>query len=101
MPMLPDGTEVPYPDDPGFGGDPFASAAEPEQLGFDERLSRIISDARAAIDEDGVDEQERLLFEQLTTLVQKIRATREKEHQAALGGGPATNFLRRAAGGSQ
>ena len=63
-------------------------------------FQKIIDAARAAVEEDGtVSAQERLLVEQITTLVAKLQAGREKEQQAALGGGPATQFLRRASGG--
>jgi hypothetical protein len=60
----------------------------------------VIDAARKAAESDGsVTEAERLIVEQITTLVQKIKAGREKEQQAALGGGPATQFLRRASAG--
>ena len=88
MPLLPDGTQLPYPDD------------QPED--FDSKLSTVKSLLVELAEDDGqVSEVERLEIEKILTMLQKFRADREKEHQAALGGGPATNFLRRAAGGVQ
>lgn len=81
-------------------GPPPAGPEQGEELSFEDRLARIVSDARAAVAEDGVDPDEELILEQLTSLVAKIKAKRAKEHQAALGGGPATNFLGRMLGGS-
>jgi hypothetical protein len=75
---------APAPDAGGGGGDPF---------------QEIIEAARRAVEADGtVDAQERLIIEQITTLVAKLQANREKQEQAALGGGPATQFLRRSSG---
>lgn len=59
----------------------------------------VLEAVRAAAQADGqVTAQESVLVEQVTTLIAKLRAGREKEQQAALGGGPATNYLRRASG---
>ena len=69
---------------PGQGSDPF---------------QRIIDAVRAAVEEDGtVSPAEMVIVEQITTLVAKLSAGRDKEQQAALGGGPATQFLARTFG---
>lgn len=115
MPLIPNGAPPPAggPDQQGLppelmallaggagagGPDPFDAELE-QQLAQDQgggdRLRSIIDIAREEISANGVTEKERLLLEKLTTTVQQIRAEREKEQQAALGGGPATNFLRR------
>lgn len=54
---------------------------------------------RAAVNAPDATDQERLLTEKMTSLGQQMLAGHEKEHQAALGGGPALNFLRRAVRG--
>ena len=56
----------------------------------------VMEAVRAAAQADGtVTAQETVIVEQITSLIAKLRAGREKEEQAALGGGPATNYLRR------
>lgn len=72
--------------------------AEPEAEDFGARVRAIIAEVRALAEEGGVTEAERLQVEQITTLVQKLAAGREKEDQALVGGGPATNALARAYG---
>ena len=72
--------------------------AQPDQ-GSDP-FQRIIDAVRAAVEEDGtVTPAEMVIVEQITTLVAKLSAGRDKEQQAALGGGPATQFLARTFGG--
>ena len=73
--------------------------AQQPQAGDSDPFQKIIDAARAAVEADGtVSAQERLIVEQITTLVAKLQAGREKEQQAALGGGPATQYLKRASG---
>lgn len=96
MPMIPGGGMSPYPETievPAEGGEPEAAQESP-----DEMISMALDMIRQALSADGLSEQERLTIEKVTTLLQQIPATREKEQQAALGGGPATNFLRRNSG---
>jgi uncharacterized membrane protein YebE (DUF533 family) len=84
--------------DPSMG----ASAPAPEAPAADveEVLSRFLSEIKAAAESDGqVSQNERLLIEKLTTIGQQFLANREKEDQAALGGGPATNSISRILGG--
>jgi uncharacterized membrane protein YebE (DUF533 family) len=82
---------------PGPQGPP---PQEPDTDDSGDPFQKIIDAARAAASSDGtVSKAEMLIVEQITTLVAKLQAGREKEQQAALGGGPATQFLRRASGG--
>lgn len=70
----------------------------PEEDG--DPFQKIIAAVRAAVEEDGtVSPSEMVIVEQITTLVAKLQAGRDKEQQAALGGGPATQFLARKFGG--
>jgi hypothetical protein len=80
---------------PGQAGD------QPDQPSgpVGDKIKQALTDLRAIITDPGVSEQERLLLEKCTSVLQQIRATHEKEQQAALGGSPATNFLRRQSGG--
>ena len=93
--MYPDTIQVP-------AGDPGQAAPEaaPEQASGspEDMIGEALEMIRQALSADGLSEQERLTIEKVTTLLQQIPATREKEQQAALGGGPATNFLRRQSG---
>ena len=84
---------MPYPDEM-MGGAPPEPPAD-----FEATVERLRGLLIELAENDGsVSEQERLSIEKMLTEVQKWRADREKERQAALGGGPATNFLRRASG---
>jgi hypothetical protein len=84
-----------YGNDPTMGGQP---APEPDD---EDPWQMVMEAVRAAVQADGqVTAQEELIAEQITTLIAKLRAGREKEEQAALGGGPATNYLRRASSGA-
>lgn len=103
MPMIPGQGMSPYPDTiqiPGDGGGQPAPEAAPEaQQSPDEMISMALDMIRQALSADGdLSEAERLTIEKVTTMLQQIPAGREKEQQAALGGGPATNFLRRNSG---
>lgn len=77
------------------------AAPPPEAPVADEDPWDLVKEAvMAAVQADGnVSRQEMVVVEQITTLIAKLQAGRDKEEQAALGGGPATNFLRRSAGG--
>jgi hypothetical protein len=54
---------------------------------------------QVALEDGTLTAEERLLIDAMATARAKFLAKREKEEQAALGGGPATNFLRRSVGG--
>jgi hypothetical protein len=83
-----------YGNDPTMGGQP-----APEPADDEDPWQMVMEAVRAAVQADGqVTAQEELIAEQITTLIAKLRAGREKEEQAALGGGPATQYLKRASG---
>lgn len=67
---------------------------------FDAAIDKVLADLRAAISAPDASPQDKLTVEKVTTLLQGIKAQHDKEQQAALGGGPATNYLRRATGGA-
>jgi hypothetical protein len=90
---MPDGSMMAGPP-MGVGAGPPAGNTPP----FTDRVRAIIEQVRALAEEGGVTEQERLQVEKITTLVQQLAAGREKEDQALVGGGPATNALARAYG---
>jgi hypothetical protein len=79
--------EIQIEDEPSPAGDPMGE------------VKAAIDRIRAAVSADGLDEDERLILEQITTLGQKLFTGRAKQEQAALGGGPATQFIKRAVGG--
>ena len=83
---------IPGPSGPdqGDAGD----KGDPEQ-----RIKDALDEIRSALSADGFSEQERLTLEKVTTLLQGLSASREKEQQAAMGASPAMNFLRRSSGG--
>jgi hypothetical protein len=55
---------------------------------------------KAFCERDGrLSPKESMSLSKIRLELDKIAAERAKEEQAALGGGPATNFLRRASGG--
>jgi hypothetical protein len=74
--------------DPAAGG-----SQDPEQ-----QIKDALDQIRQALSADGFTDQEKLTLEKVTTLLQGLSATRASEQQAALGGGPATNYIRRATG---
>lgn len=83
----------------GGGGGPPQQPPEP-QMSDEDKVAEIIRLAKELAMSDGtVTEQERLLFEKISMSARQFNVGREKEQQAALGGGPATNFLRRSSGG--
>lgn len=62
-------------------------------------VDEVVGLLRQALEQDGeFDADDRLLFEQVTTLIAKFQANRAKQQEAALGGGPATKYLRRSSG---
>lgn len=65
----------------------------------EQQIKAAIDQIRAAVSSDGLSENERLILEKITTLGQQLLAGREKEQQAAMGGGPATQFIKRATQG--
>lgn len=76
------------------------SAAPEAELDIEAVIKKFLAEVRAAAESDGqVSENERLLIEKVTTIGQQFLANREKEAQAALGGGPATQFISRTLGG--
>ena len=87
------------PADPNMGMANMGMASPPPGQVSDP-FQRIIDAVRSAVEEDGtVTAQEMLIVEQITTLVAKLRAGRDTEQQAMLGGGPATQGLARIFGG--
>lgn len=76
-------------------------ADHPDNQGADseQAIADALAQIRDALSADGFSEQEKATLEKVTTLLQSLAATREKEQQAAMGGGPATNYLRRTSGG--
>lgn len=92
-----------YGNDPTMGGGPMGGSpldapSSADDTGGDP-VDESIAVLRQALEEDGqMDPEEKLLFEQITTLIAKFKAGRHKQEQAALGGGPATAFLKRSSG---
>lgn len=78
--------------------DPSTHPDNQQQASFADKIQAALDELRDAISAPDATEQERHTVEKTTTLLQGTLAGHEKEHQAALGGGPATNFIRRAAG---
>lgn len=58
----------------------------------------ILQAAVAAANAPGLTEADKAVVQQITLLAQKLKAQFEKEQQAALGGGPATQFMQRQSG---
>lgn len=63
-----------------------------------EVIPQILDDVRAALSASDADPAEKLELEKITTQLQSMLAQHHKQEQAALGGGPATQFLKRASG---
>jgi hypothetical protein len=60
---------------------------------------QVLELVRSAAEADGqIDPQEQVIVEQVTSLIAKLRAGRDKERQAALGGSPAMKYLSRQSG---
>lgn len=80
------------------GGAP--QPAPQEEQSPQDAFSRVMAEVQALVEADGkVTQSEALELEKIRMSIRKILAGREKEEQAALGGGPATSFLKRASGG--
>jgi len=81
-------------------GDPaamMAGGAPAESEG--EIFRRILSDARALLELGTVSEQNKLLLEKATTLIQTIKASEEKDDEKAMGGALTPGVLRKLGGG--
>lgn len=78
--------------EPGYG-----DSAQPD---LSSRVQAIIADVRAIAEEDGTfTDDERLQIEQITTLIQKLAAGREKESNDMLAGKMSPAAMSRAYGG--
>ena len=101
--MLPDGTQLPYeqgpppellqmlqqqPEEAPMGPSPAQGAPELEQL-----LASILSTARTYLDLEQ-DAEDRLLMEQATTLIERLRAKAQKERDGLLQGKISPGALR-------
>ena len=64
-----------------------------------ELFKRVLSDVRSLLSMDSVSEQNKLLLEKATTLIQQIKASVEKDQDAALGGKMNPGILRKLGGG--
>lgn len=84
---------------PNAGGGPPPHIVIPGKQSAADLIADALTAVRQAIQAPDADPQEKATLEKVTTLLQQFAATRHSEQQAALGGGPATNFLRRATGG--
>ena len=71
---------------------------QPEDL--DSIIAQIKELVALVIQDGGVTAKERLDAEKINTILEGMRAGWEKEKQAALGGGPATQFISRAVRGA-
>lgn len=77
MPIAPDGSPLPYPDD-------FQQQPEPPRH---ERLMQALEPIKAILEEDGsLDEQDILVIEDIRTKLVKILAERSKQADQMLGG---------------
>lgn len=82
----------------GGGAPPMEQPAQDDspQGAFD----RVMAEVQKLVEADGqVTQSEAMELEKIRMSIRKILAGREKEEQAALGGGPATSYLKRAVGG--
>lgn len=99
MAALMGGAAAPQGPPPEIQVNPADHPDNQQQADPTQQITDALSQIRDALAADGFSDQEKLTLEKVTTLLQGLSATREKEQQAAMGGGPATNFLRRASGG--
>jgi hypothetical protein len=74
-------------------------AAPEEGLSEGERFKRLLSDIRALLMSNELSEQNTLQLSKAETLIQQIKASEEKEQDAAMGGKLSPGILRKAAGG--
>ncbi len=82
----------------GGGGGPMGGGPQAPPASEEDRIRAVLSELRDLLGVDGLSEAERLLLQKVAQLLQQLPAGREKEQQAALGGGLASNFLRRTSG---
>lgn len=91
----------PIPQGPPPGMPPFIHVpARPQGSSPDleAKLTDIVGSLRDAVGSPDATPVVALDLQKAVMAVQKVLADFHKEHQAALGGGPATNFLRRVSG---
>lgn len=103
MPIAPDETPLPYPDESSgglfaqlMGG---AAPADPGPSGssFEDEARDLLSRLRALLEADGsLDEQEKVALVQVEGALQKVLAGREKERDDLLRGKTTPSALRRA-----
>lgn len=84
----------PFPPQIQIGGADPAAQADPEQ-----QIRDAIDQIRSAVAADGLDDQEKLILEQITTLGQKLLANRQSQAEAAMGTTPAHKAMARSYGG--
>lgn len=86
---------TPFP--PGM---PDMQQQQPEPpVGLDEALQVIREAARQAMQDNSATPDIEHMLEKIATDAAAISALLHKEQQAAIGGGPATNYIRRTTGG--
>lgn len=74
---------------PAEGGDPAS------------RLDKALAEIRAVLQDDGFDEQETLALEKVTTLIQDLKAKRQKTMDSAMQGKVSPQAFRMMPGGGQ
>lgn len=80
-------------------GGPMRQEGPGEEAGEEAKLKQALALIRSVIAAEEPNDKERLMLEKVTTGIQQVLAQRETEQNAALGGGPATNYLQRTVGG--
>lgn len=81
------------------GIDQMGGQPAPEPQDDEDPWDMVMEAVRAAVQADGkVDPQEMVTVEKITSLIAAMQAGRHKQEQAALGGGPATQYLKRQSG---
>ena len=96
------GTPPPVEDAPAAEAAPAPGGAAPEGGGAEDEqgmLSSLLMSARQVLNMGTLSEQNKLLIEQATTLIQKVMASEEKEMNDAMSGKLSPGILRKAAGG--
>lgn len=88
----------------GGGAESEAPASDPgsQDVPASQKFDRILTDARALAASDGeFSEEDKLILEQITTLLQRLKAKGEKDVSAAMGGrmSPAVGKAYAGAGG--
>jgi hypothetical protein len=64
-----------------------------------EQINAALNQIRSILQQPGLTHADRLELEKVTTGLQKVLASHEKDRQAALGGNSATNHVARVLGG--